>query len=357
MTDRHGDLVALTKELVRISSVSRDEAEIADFVEAALRANSDLETIRIQNNLVAVARGFDPAESLIVAGHLDTVPPTGSMPDLGEADVAVGVGAVDMKGGLAVMLALAGAKPTKAIKFVFYACEEISRHYSGLLEIERADPRLLVGRTAIVMEPTSAMIEAGCQGTAKFRAKVRGVRAHSARPWMGLNAIHRAHALLGWLNEYRAVEYEIDGYRYREALSAVGISGGIAGNVVPDEVVLDINYRFAPRGRDADAVEEIRSKIASCLDASVGDTVETIEWAPSAPPNLSNPVIAKLTRLAGGKVAAKLGWTDVAFFWERKIPACNFGPGDPLMAHTDYEVVTRKQLDEVANAMFALVYP
>ena len=356
MTGWHGDLVVLTKELVGISSVSRDESAIADFVEAALRANPELETTRIHNNVVAVARGFDPAESLLVAGHLDTVPATGSRSDAGDADRAVGVGAVDMKGGLAVMLALAAAKPTKAIKFVFYACEEISRQYSGLLEIERADPRLLAGRAAIVMEPTGATIEAGCQGTAKLRAKVRGLRAHSARPWMGRNAIHRAHALLGWLDDYRAAEYEIDGYRYREALSAVGISGGIAGNVVPDEVILEINYRFAPRGRDSDAVEEIRATIASKLDASAGDAVEITEWAPSAPPNLSDPVLAELTRLAGGNVAAKLGWTDVAFFWERKIPACNFGPGDPLMAHTDYEVVSRTELDEVAKAMFALAH-
>ncbi len=348
------DLVAQTKELVAIASVSRDETEIADYIWAQLRANAGFVTTRVANNIIAVVPGYDPAHGVVIAGHLDTVPPSLATLAAEGPDEVIGVGAVDMKGGLAVMLALAASRPTQSVKLVFYACEEISRSHSGLLEIERADPGLLEGSAAIVMEPTGGWIEAGCQGTAKFRVTVGGRRAHTARPWMGSNAIHRAHGVLAWLSSYEPAEYSIDGCRYREALSAVSIAGGIAGNVVPEVLSLDINYRFAPRGRDQEALKELSAQLEALIDASSGDAVELIEWAPSAPPSLSNPTIATLVGLAKGQVRAKLGWTDVAFFSERAIPACNFGPGDPLMAHSELEVVTRAELDEVAEAILAL---
>lgn len=343
------DLLVLTSELVGIASVSEDERQIADYVESQLGQDDFYEVVRVGNNLILTPQGFDPVTGLLIAGHLDTVPPSEGLTHRMEGDHVYGLGAVDMKGGVAIMISLARSKVLASnTRFVFYASEEISRSRSGLLEIEAADPKLLLGACAILMEPTGGVVEAGCQGTAKYRATIVGERAHTARPWMGSNAIHNAAGFLDFFRSVVLSEFEIDGCLYREALSAVRIQGGIAGNVVPDRVIIDVNYRFAP-GRDDQAVVNamqslLRSKLPS-LDG--GDSIEILEWAPSAPPNLSNSIISALVRESDSLVRAKLGWTDVAYFWERNVPACNFGPGDPTLAHTNREVVTRGELVNV----------
>ena len=343
MTAAAAELAELTARLVAIPSVSREEAEVADFVEGMLRGNPELDVRRIGNNLVATVPGYDPASGVLLAGHLDTVPPFGPPGARLEGGSVAGLGAVDMKGGVAVLCRLA-AQPPAPVRLVFYASEEISRVHSGLLEIEAAAPDLLGAAVAILLEPTGGVVEAGCQGTAKFAVRIRGRRAHTARPHMGVNAIHRAHRLLAWLDSKPPSEVEVEGCVYRPALSAVSISGGVAGNVVPDLVELQLNSRFAPTGNDSAELAEVEAAIAAHIDESQGDAFTLTDWAPSAPPNLSNPVIARLIELSGG-VRAKLGWTDVAFFWERGIAACNFGPGDPELAHTEAEIVSGAELE------------
>lgn len=343
MSDVAAELAELTARLVEIPSVSLEEGDIADFVEGLLRRNPTLEVRRVGNNLVATMPGYDPASGVILAGHLDTVPPFGTAGARLDDGMVAGLGAVDMKGGIAVMCRMAIDPPAAPVRLVFYAAEEISRVHSGLLQLEAAAPDLLRAGVAILMEPTGGIVEAGCQGTAKFKVTIRGRRAHTARPHMGVNAIHRAHHLLAWLDSRTSQEVEVEGCVYRPALSAVSISGGVAGNVVPDEVELQLNSRFAPTGDDRGSLAEVAESIAGLLDEAQGDSVTLTDWAPSAPPNLSNPVIARLMEHTGG-VRAKLGWTDVAFFWERGIAACNFGPGDPELAHTESEVVAYQEL-------------
>ncbi|MDA8386332.1 MAG: succinyl-diaminopimelate desuccinylase [Actinomycetota bacterium] len=343
MSDLASELADLTARLVEIPSVSQGEGEIADFVERLLRRNPALDVRRVGNNLVATMPGYDPGSGVIVAGHLDTVPPFGPPGARRDGGTVAGLGAVDMKGGVAVMCRMALEPPTVPVRLVFYAAEEISRVHSGLLQLEAAAPELLSAGVAILMEPTGGIVEAGCQGTAKFKVRIRGRRAHTARPHMGVNAIHRAHRLLAWLDSAAVQEVEVEGCLYRPSLSAVSISGGVAGNVVPDEVEIQLNSRFAPTGDDEGSLAAVAESISAVLDGARGDAVLLTDWAPSAPPNLSNPVIARLIQRTGG-VRAKLGWTDVAFFWERGIAACNFGPGDPELAHTDSEVVAEEDL-------------
>ncbi len=350
MSEVATELAVLTARLVEIPSVSREEAEVAGLVETLLRGNPALDVRRIGNNLVATSPGYDPASGVLLAGHLDTVPPFGPPGARMEDGQVAGLGAVDMKGGIAVLCRLAEDPPAVPVRLVFYASEEISRVHSGLLEIEAAAPELLGAGVAILLEPTGGVVEAGCQGTAKFRVTIRGRRAHTARPHMGVNAIHRAHNLLAWLDSRPASEVEVEGCFYRPSLSAVFISGGVAGNVVPDEVELQLNCRFAPTGNDRAALAEVGEAIAGFLDESRGESLSLSDWAPSAPPNLSNPVIAGLIGRVGG-VRAKLGWTDVAFFWERGVAACNFGPGDPELAHTEAEVVSGAELEGAWSAL------
>ncbi|KJF19014.1 succinyl-diaminopimelate desuccinylase [Acidithrix ferrooxidans] len=340
------DLLDLAYELVCIDSLSRNEREIADFIEGRLRVSDFYDLVRIGNNIVATPSGYMDDQGIIIAGHIDTVPPSPNLKPKIVADSLCGLGAVDMKGGIAVMMKLLLSQiGGKYVRYVFYASEEISRSFSGLLEIEAFNRGLLRASGAVLMEPTGGYIEAGCQGTAKFKVTIAGERAHSARPWMGVNAIHRSYALLGALDSNVSKAVSIDSCDFKESLLATSINGGIAGNVVPDRVEIGVNYRFAPAGNDSQSLLEIEEFLTSKISSDYGDKVELVDWAPSAPPNLGNSLISSLSDVAGGKVRAKLGWTDVAFFWERQVSACNFGPGDPTLAHTDQEIVSIQELD------------
>ena len=354
MAGSYPDLVSLTWELIEIDSESKDERAIADYVEAKFRYQDFFDCTRVGNNVVLTPKDFDFKTGIVIAGHLDTVPRSKGMVNRRDVDTLVGLGAVDMKGGIGVMLALAMSRVLgKNVKFVFYACEEISREFSGLLELERSDPTLLQASGAILMEPTGGAIEVGCQGTARFKVQIAGRRAHSARPWIGSNAIHNASKFLSYISDIAVNKIIVEGCEYNESLSAVFISGGIAGNVIPDLVEIIVNFRFAPGRDDHEVLRDTSRRLEICLDLQRGDRVELIEWAPSAPPNLSNQMIANLGLKSNRAVRSKLGWTDVAFFWERNIAACNFGPGDPNLAHTSDEIVTRNELDEVWSVITA----
>jgi succinyl-diaminopimelate desuccinylase len=333
--DLGADVVALTRTLCDIESVSGAEQTIADAVEAAVRKLDHLEVIRDGNAVVARTR-LGRGTRVLLAGHLDTVPVAGNLPTrltgTGDRQAIRGRGTVDMKAGVAVHLRVAAAlrQPRHDITFVFYDNEEVASHLNGLGRLARHHPDWLAGDFAILGEPTNQTVEAGCQGTMRAQITVAGVAAHAARSWMGHNAIHRAAGVLEILNRYPARTVVVDGLTYREGLNAVRIQGGVAGNVIPDTCVIQVNYRFAP-DRDIPAARAHLHEVFAGHDIAVTDT------APSARPGLEHPAAAEFVRVVGRPPAAKLGWTDVARFAALGIPAVNYGPGDPLLAHTDDE--------------------
>ncbi len=329
-------LLQLTADLIDMPSVSFEEAAIADWFEAELGKIPGLEVTRVGDNVVArtnLGRKF----RLALGGHLDTVPVNDNATARIEGQVLHGLGASDMKGGLAVMLELARTvtEPAVDVTYVFYAREEVAAEHNGLRELFAKVPDLLAADVAILGEPTDAVVEAGCQGTMRAKITLRGARAHTARPWMGRNAIHRLGALLATLDDLPFREPVIDGCTFREALQAVFVGGGVAGNVVPDEATVTVNHRFAPDRTPAEAEEYVRSVVAPFMEE--GDTFELTDMSPPAKPDLRHPLMASFLGRNNVMVRAKLGWTDVAFFAEQGIPAVNFGPGDPTLAHTQQE--------------------
>jgi succinyl-diaminopimelate desuccinylase len=339
------DLLLRTAELVDISSVSHNEAFITAHIETELRAVPWLETVRVGDNLVARTH-LDRPMRLVLGGHTDTVPPTADNVHARlDGDTLWGVGSADMKGGLAVMLELARtvSEPAVDVTYIFYAREEVAIEHNGLRELERERPDLLVGDAAILGEPTAAVLEAGCQGTMRLKVHLAGARAHTARGWLGRNAIHRLGRVLRVLEEYEPRRPTIQGCEYREGLQAVFVDGGAAGNVVPDRATVTVNHRFAPDRTPAEAEAHVRELLAPVLDAD--DEIELVDCAPGAAPHLHHPLLAAFAGRNDLQVRAKLGWTDVAFFAERGIPAANFGPGDAEVSHTADEHLEREFLD------------
>ena len=327
------DSVTLTEQLVNVFSVSLEEKQIADEVEEALRAVAHLEVTRRGNTVVArTDLGRD--ERVLIAGHLDTVPLNDNLPARRDDEYLHGLGSCDMKGGVAVALKLAAelTSPNRDVTYVFYEAEEIEAEHNGLAKLGESDPDLMQADFAILMEPSNAVVEAGCQGTMRIEIRLTGERAHTARSWMGDNAIHKAGAVMRLLEDYRERQPWIDGLRYREGLTAVAVRGGVAGNVVPDECVVEVNYRFAPDRSEKEAEEFLRGFFRG-YDVTITDS------APGALPGLSVPAAAAFLEAVGGEANPKFGWTDVARFTALGVPAVNFGPGDPLLAHKQDEHV------------------
>ncbi|MEB3021069.1 succinyl-diaminopimelate desuccinylase [[Mycobacterium] crassicus] len=351
MLDLRSDPIALTAALVDIPSESRHEARIADEVEAALRAQLPpalgFEIVRDGDAVLARTRLGRPTRVLL-AGHLDTVPAAGNVPSRRDGDVLHGCGTVDMKSGDAVFLHLAATvtDPAHDLTLVFYDCEEIDAAANGLGRIERNLPDWLAADLAVLGEPTGGYIEAGCQGTLRVVVSAAGTRAHSARSWLGDNAIHKLGAVLDRLAAYRPRDVDIDGCVYREGLSAVRIDGGVAGNVIPDAASVTVNFRFAPDRSLAEALAHVRG-VFDGLDV----TIEQTDGAAGALPGLTAPAAAGLVAAADGRVRAKYGWTDVSRFAARGIPAVNYGPGDPNLAHTVDERVPVEQITAVAELL------
>lgn len=338
------DLLALTAELVDIPSVSFEEAAIVATLEERLRRVPWLDVARVGDNLVARTSLGRPHRLLLV-GHTDTVPVNGNGTARVDGDVLWGLGSADMKGGIAVLLDLAETvdDPAVDVTYVFYAREEVAASESGLLELSSQRPDLLAGDAAILGEPTGGAVEAGCQGTMRLEVVLHGQRAHTARPWMGRNAVHRLGRLLAAVEAFPERRPVLDGCEYREALQAVRVEGGVAANVVPDRATVVLNHRFAP-DRDAAAAEaSVREVLAPVLED--GDELAVVDCAEGAPPGLANPLLAALIERHRLEVRAKLGWTDVARFAALGIPACNLGPGDATLAHTAEERVDRASLE------------
>jgi succinyl-diaminopimelate desuccinylase len=356
--DLSADVLTLTRALVDTPSVSGDEGPLADAVEAALRGLGGLEVERVGDAVLA-RTNLGRASRVVLAGHLDTVPIADNVPSRldEETGLLYGCGTTDMKSGDAVMLRLAGrfgvpgAEPAHDLTFVFYDNEEVEHAKNGLGRVARERRGWLYGDLAVLLEPTDGEIEAGCQGTLRAVLETKGRRAHSARSWLGSNAIHALAGALGTLAAYQAREVEIDGCRYREGLNAVGISGGVAGNVIPDASSLTVNFRYAP-DRDEDAAEaHVREVFGDTLAA--GATLSVTDNAGGALPGLSEPAAAAFVAAVGRPARAKLGWTDVARFAAFGIPAVNYGPGDPQLAHTREEHVPVDRLQPAEDALVA----
>lgn len=335
----------LAAALVDIPSQSHHEGPLADAVEAAL-ADCDHLTVTRHGNTVVARTLLGRSERVLIGGHLDTVPEHGNLPHRVEGGLLFGLGACDMKGGVAVALSLAASEraPVRDVTYVFYECEEVAADFNGLQALADSHPELLEADLAILMEPSNAGIEAGCQGTLRVEVATTGRRAHSARSWLGDNAIHAASAVLDRLADYRPRRPVIDGLEYREGLSAVGIRGGVAGNVIPDECLVTVNYRFAPDR----SVDEAIAHVAEVFD---GFAVTVVDEAPGALPGLDRPAAADFVSAVGEAPRPKFGWTDVARFSALGIPAINFGPGDPALAHTRDEHVPVEQLDSCLARM------
>jgi succinyl-diaminopimelate desuccinylase len=351
-----GDLLATTADLMATLSLSRHETALADRVEASLRDCPWLEVSRVGDNVVA-RTDQGRAHRLVVAGHLDTVPPGSNETPRLDGDTVWGVGASDMKGGLAVMLDLAGSQraPAVDVTWCFYAREEIGRDESGLLELWQQRPDLLSGDAAVLGEPTNAIVEAGCQGTMRVRITMRGVRAHTARPFTGRNAIHRLAPVLRRVAEWPGREVVLDGCTYAEQIQVVAIEGGVAANVVPDEASVQVNHRYAP-DRSKDAAEFfLHDLLDPELELDDGDTWELLDASDGAPPSLGHPLLKELVERSGAPPKAKVGWTDVASFWEHGVPAANFGPGDPLLAHHPDERVTTAALEQTRAVLLSVI--
>jgi succinyl-diaminopimelate desuccinylase len=336
--DLTADVVDVCAQLVDIESVSRNERAVADAVEQALTPLSHLAVQRRGNTLVArtdLGRG----ERVVIAGHLDTVPLNDNLPSRNDGTSLHGLGACDMKGGDAVILRLAAtvAEPVRDVTYVLYEGEEIESEFNGLGHLAADAPELLTADFAILMEPSDGVVEAGCQGTMRVEVTTYGERAHSARAWKGVNAIHLATPVLERLAAYEPRQPLIDGLAYHEGLNAVGIEGGVAGNVLPDRCVVTVNHRFAPDRSEAEAEAFLR-------DFFEGYDVQVTDSAPGALPGLDRPAAKAFVDAVGGTVNPKFGWTDVARFTALGVPAVNFGPGDPMLAHKQEEFVPLDQL-------------
>jgi succinyl-diaminopimelate desuccinylase len=355
--DLTADVVDLTRAICDIESVSGQETALADAVEAALRAQPHLEVLRDGDAVVARTH-LGREQRVVVAGHLDTVPlgrradgrpnlptwTTGTDDDL----VVHGRGTTDMKAGVAVALKVAAAlaTPVRDVTWVFYDCEEVEAHRNGLGRLVANHPDWLAADFAVLGEPSNGTVEGGCNGTIRVEVRVPGVAAHSARAWMGVNAVHEAGRVLDRLRAYETQEVEVDGLVYRESLGAVGIRGGIAGNVVPDECVVTVNYRFAPSKSVADAEGHLRRLFE-------GYEVTVTDASPGARPGLDHQAAADFVATIGREPAPKYGWTDVARFSEMGVPAVNYGPGDPLFAHKDDEQCPAAQIRECQRVLQA----
>ncbi|WP_040161931.1 succinyl-diaminopimelate desuccinylase [Nigerium massiliense] len=338
-------LPGLLAAIVDIESVSGNEARLADEVEAALSACEHLSVWR-DGDAVVASTNLGRADRVLIAGHLDTVPVAGNLPSRVEGGLLYGRGACDMKGGVAVQLALAAAldAPRHDVTWVFYDNEEVEASRNGLGRVANARPDLLEADFAVLMEPTSAAVEGGCQGTLRCEITTTGTAAHSARSWKGHNAIHDAADVLGRLVSYEPRRVVVEGLEYREGLNAVGIAGGIAGNVIPDSCTVTINFRFAPDRDEEDAKGHVR-------EVFEGYDVVFTDFSLGARPGLDRSAAREFLAAVGGTPGPKYGWTDVARFSALGVPAVNFGPGDPGKAHADDEFCPLADLDTCADAL------
>ncbi len=329
--------------LVDIPSETGNESEIRDAIAARL---STLPCRRFADSLVV---GEPTTESVLLVGHLDTVPLQGHVGAMIEGGRLHGLGATDMKGGLAVIIHLLEDLEDSDLVGVFYAGEEgpiRGNQLAGLLE---EMPGLVQARAAVVMEPTNRAVEAGCQGGINANVVFEGRAAHSARPWLGVNAISKAGEFLAMMDGLEPEPHVVEGLEFKEVMSVTKAAGGVAHNIIPASFELNVNYRFAPVRSAEQAIEQLRSV---CADA---DHFEVRDLAPAAYPHVDHPLFVALAEAASAEIGPKQGWTDVAQLQERGVAAINFGPGEASLAHKPGESVRLDDLDWAYGALRAVL--
>jgi len=343
--------VELTRVICDIPSVSGEEKTLADAIFAEVSALEHLDVYRDGDTIVARTH-LGRAQRVVIAGHIDTVPINGNVPtkdiDVDGEPYVWGRGTVDMKAGVAVQLKLAAelSNPRVDITWMWYDHEEVDADLNGLTRLARTRPDLFAGDFAILGEPSDGAVEGGCNGNLRAIVRTHGVRAHSARAWIGENAIHKAAPILERLAAYVPRDVAVEGLVYREGLNAVRINGGVAGNVIPDLCEVEVNYRFAPSRDVAEAESHVRDVLA-------GFEVEVVDAAAGARPGLDAPLAQEFLAAVGAEPRPKYGWTDVARFSALGVPAVNYGPGDPHLAHHDEERVPVAQIEAVEQGLRA----
>jgi succinyl-diaminopimelate desuccinylase len=337
------NLVETLEWLVNIPSVTGSEGRIATAISERLLPIWTLKGVQRFGNSVVVGQRTDrPLISLY--GHLDTVPhQDGNGSARIENGRMHGVGTSDMKAGLAVMVHLLEDEGVRSGDFdvvgVFYDKEEGPADENGLEQVLDRASWLVQSEMAVVMEPTDLKLELGCNGTMNADVIFKGKAAHSARPWLGDNAVTKAGEWLTAMHSLEPVSEIISDLEYREVFTVTRADGGIANNVVPSEFRLNLNYRFPPSLTVAEAENRLREL------ASPADEVVVRDSAPSGSVPEGNKHLLRLEDLLGGERLPKQGWTDVARLTSAGIPAVNYGPGDPSLAHQAGESVALASLD------------
>jgi succinyl-diaminopimelate desuccinylase len=337
------DLVETLSWLVDIPSVTGDEAPLRDAIAGRL---GGMRQQAIADSLV-VGEAHDGA--VILVGHLDTVPLQGHVGARVEADRVHGLGSTDMKGGLAVMIHLIEALGPDRVACVFYAGEEGPLSGNQLGQILTDASWLVAASAGIVLEPTNQALEAGCQGSINADVTFTGEPAHSARPWLGDNAITKAGEFLTFMRGLEPELHVVNGLEFKEVMSVTTAQGGVARNVIPAGFVMNVNYRFAPDRNPESAVERLLEVCAG------GDRVEITDVAPAGSVNVDHPLFRSLIENSGAAVFGKQGWTDVAQLSAVGIPAINFGPGEPSLAHKPGESVRIADLHWAHDSLLAVL--
>ncbi len=339
--------------LVTIPSVTGHELEIADYLESRARALFPAAAVLRIGNAIVAGECNASKPTILLVGHLDTVPAAkGAPPPHIAGDRIIGRGASDMKGALAVMMAVAESQREHPLAhelvLAMYDREEGPYADSGLGPLLSAVPQLRRAKLAIAMEPTAGAVQMGCVGSLHATATFRGRAAHAARPWQGRNAIHAAGSLLVELEALAPHDVSIGSLKYREVVSATKAMGGAARNVIPDSFALHLNYRFAPGKSEAQARADLAARVGGRAELVFHDS------APSALPCTNNPLVERLVALTGRPAESKQAWTDVAQLSAFGLDAVNFGPGDPALAHQDDEWVSASALSESYEALLQL---
>jgi succinyl-diaminopimelate desuccinylase len=338
-------LAELALELVNIASVSRHEQEVTSWIAGRVGRLRAVRIVYRQSD--AIIFGPPGRPDVILAGHSDTVPAQDNLPGRLENGQVHGLGSSDMKGSLAVMLCLAEELDRLPVNlnplFVIFGREELPLSESVLSGLFDACPSMLEASLAVVMEPTDNVLQAGCLGNIKASLVFRGVAAHSARPWLGVNAIHEAIRGLRPLVNAEPEDVVLDGLTFREVVGVTEISGGIANNVIPDTVVCGLNFRYAGHRTPAEAETRLRELVGSAGELKV------LSNAPSAPVATDNPLLRRLQTAGDLRIEPKQAWTPVAEFAGRGIAAINFGPGTPELAHRrDERISVNAMLDSLS---------
>lgn len=320
-------LVDTLRWLVDIPSVTGEEAALRDAIAGRL---GSVPTRAVGSSLVA---GTPGPGMVVLAGHLDTVPLQGHVGSTADEDRVYGLGATDMKGGLAVMIHLIEDLGPDRLACVFYAGEEGPLERNDLSRVLADAPWLSEAEASVVLEPTDRRMEAGCQGVINAEVRFEGVAAHSARPWLGHNAVSGAGWFLTRIHELEPEPHIVGGLEFREVISITMARGGVAKNIVPAELVLNVNYRFSPER----TVDEATARLAGVCEGA--DGFQVVDAAPAGAVSVDHPLFQALLEVSGAQVAGKQGWTDVAQLSAAGIPAVNFGPGEPELAHKPGESV------------------